>query len=105
MDLEDFVKKNPWAFGDVIPVLWESTKYKGKIHAIPQDSEIRMFFYNKDMLRKIGKDEAFIEGLPAMVEKGEFTMDGPLQARQGGRRQGRGRRWASSIAPMPALTT
>ncbi|MCP8936900.1 extracellular solute-binding protein [Alsobacter sp. SYSU M60028] len=75
MDLEDFVKKNPWAFADVIPVLWESTKYKGKIHAIPQDSEIRMFFYNKDMLRKIGKDEAFVNGLPAMVEKGEFTME------------------------------
>ena len=33
-----------------------------------------MFFYNKDMLRKIGKDEAFIEGLPAQVEQGEFTM-------------------------------
>ena len=33
-----------------------------------------MFFYNKDMLRKIGKDDAFIEGLPAQVEKGEFTM-------------------------------
>jgi inositol-phosphate transport system substrate-binding protein len=33
-----------------------------------------MFFYNKDMLREIGKDEAFIEGLPAMVDSGEFTM-------------------------------
>ncbi|HET7715480.1 MAG TPA: extracellular solute-binding protein [Bauldia sp.] len=74
MDLTDFVAANPWAFADVIPVLWESTKVDGKIYAIPQDSEIRMFFYNKDMLRKIGKDEAFIEGLPAMVESGEFTM-------------------------------
>lgn len=74
MDLESFIKRNPWAFADVIPVLWESTKYQGKIYAIPQDSEIRMFFYNKDMLRKIGKNEAFIEGLPAMVDKGEFTM-------------------------------
>jgi inositol-phosphate transport system substrate-binding protein len=74
MDLESFVQKNAWAFSDVIPVLWESTRYKGKIHAVPQDSEIRMFFYNKDMLRKIGKDEAFIEGLPAAVDKGEFTM-------------------------------
>ena len=74
MNLEDFVAANPWAFGDVIPVLWESTKYEGQIHAIPQDSEIRMFMYNKDMLRKIGKDEAFIEGLPDLVEKGEFTM-------------------------------
>jgi inositol-phosphate transport system substrate-binding protein len=33
-----------------------------------------MFFYNKGMLRKIGKDEAFIEDLPALVDKGEFTM-------------------------------
>jgi len=74
MDLEDFVKKNPWAFADVIPVLWDATKFKGKIYGIPQDSEIRMVFYNKDMLRKIGKDEAFIESLPAQVEKGEFTM-------------------------------
>jgi inositol-phosphate transport system substrate-binding protein len=74
MDLEAFVQANPWAFGDVIPVLWEATKYQGKIHAIPQDSEIRMFFYNKDMLRKIGKDEALIEGLPELVDKGEFTM-------------------------------
>lgn len=74
MELEGFVKKHPWAFGDVIPVLWESTKYKGKIYAIPQDSEIRMFFYNKDHLRKIGKDDKFIDGLPEMVEKGQFTM-------------------------------
>jgi inositol-phosphate transport system substrate-binding protein len=74
MDLTDFVASNPWAFGDVIPVLWESTKADGKVYAIPQDSEIRMFFYNKDILRKAGKDEAFIEGLPAMVESGEFTM-------------------------------
>ena len=74
MDMSDFVGKNPWAFADVIPVLWDATKYKGKVHAIPLDSEIRMFFYNKDMLRKIGKDEAFIEGLPQLVEKGEFTM-------------------------------
>jgi inositol-phosphate transport system substrate-binding protein len=74
MDMEEFIGANPWAFDDMIPVFWESTKYQGKIHAIPQDSEIRMFFYNKDMLRKIGRDEAFIDGLPELVEKGEFTM-------------------------------
>jgi inositol-phosphate transport system substrate-binding protein len=74
MDMTDFVAANPWAFGDMIPALWEATKYEGKVHAIPQDSEIRMIFYNKDILRKIGKDEAFIEGLPEMVDKGEFTM-------------------------------
>ena len=74
MDMTDFIAANQWAFGDVVPVLWDATKYEGKVHAVPQDSEIRMFFYNKDMLRKIGKDEAFVEGLPDMVDKGEFTM-------------------------------
>jgi inositol-phosphate transport system substrate-binding protein len=74
MDMEEFVKANPWAFADVIPVFWESTRYQGRIHAVPQDSEIRMFFYNKDMLRKIGRDDAFVEGLPELVDKGEFTM-------------------------------
>lgn len=74
MDLEAFIAANPWAFADVIPVFWEATKYQGKIHAVPQDSEARMFFLNKDMLRKIGKDEAFIDGLPAAVERGEFTI-------------------------------
>jgi inositol-phosphate transport system substrate-binding protein len=75
MQLDDFIKANPWAFGDVIPVLWNACKVGGKIYAVPQDSEIRMFFYNKDMLRQIGKDEAFIEGLPGMVDRGEFTME------------------------------
>lgn len=74
MDLEQFVQDNPWAFDDVVPVFWESTKYQGKIHAIPQDSEIRMFFYNKDMLREIGKDEAFIESIPEKVNSGEMTI-------------------------------
>ena len=74
MNMEQFIKDNPWAFADVVPVFWESTKYQGQIHAIPQDSEIRMFFYNKDMLRKIGKDEAFIEAIPEKVNSGEMTI-------------------------------
>ena len=33
MDLEAFVKKNPWAFADVIPALWDATKFKGRFTA------------------------------------------------------------------------
>lgn len=73
-NLEEHIAQYPEYYSDIIPVLWESTKHKGVRYAIPQDSEIRMFFYNKEMLRKIGKSEEFIESLPAMVEKGEFTM-------------------------------
>ncbi len=75
MPMDQQIKDNPWAYGDILPVLWNAMKYQGKIYAIPQDAEIRMFFYNKDMLRKIGKDEAFIESIPARVQSGDFTLD------------------------------
>lgn len=74
MDLEAHIAKYPEFYSDIIPILWEATKYNNKRYAIPQDSEIRMFFYRKDLLREIGKSEAFIEGLPAMVERGAFTI-------------------------------
>ena len=72
--LDDHIAANPELYSDVIETLWESVKYKGSIYGVPQDSEVRMFFYDKNMLRKIGKDEAFIEGLPDKVNSGEFTM-------------------------------
>ena len=76
MDMEPQIAAKPWVYNDILPVLWTAAKATdGKIYGIPQDAEIRMFFYNKDMLRKIGKDEAFINALPAAVEAGEFTLD------------------------------
>jgi inositol-phosphate transport system substrate-binding protein len=72
--LDDHIDANPELYDDVIDSLWTSVAYKGGRYGIPQDSEIRMFFYDKEMLRQIGKDEAFIEGLPAVVESGEFTI-------------------------------
>lgn len=74
MDMGPYIDANPDLYGDIIPVLWESVMYKGKRYGIPQDSEVRMFFYNKEMLRKIGKSEEFIEGLPKMVDDGDFTI-------------------------------
>lgn len=76
MAMDDKIAANPWVYADILPVLWTAAKATdGKIYGIPQDAEIRMFFYNKDMLRKIGKDEAFIDGLPDKVERGDFTLD------------------------------
>jgi len=74
MPMEDHIAANPEFYDDIIPILWESVKYKGARYGVPQDSEVRMFFYNKDMLRKIGKSEDFIESLPARVETGEMTI-------------------------------
>ncbi len=73
-NLEEHIKNNPEFYSDMIPALWKAVEYKGQRYGIPQDTEVRMFFYNKDMLRKIGKSEEFIEGLPGMVERGEFTI-------------------------------
>ena len=74
LNLEEHIAQYPEYYSDIIPVLWESTKHQGARYAIPQDSEIRMFFYRKDMLREIGKSEEFIESLPEQVDKGEFTI-------------------------------
>ncbi|MBQ4796930.1 extracellular solute-binding protein, partial [Pectobacterium versatile] len=71
MPMDGQITANPWVYADMLPVLWEAMKYQGKVYGVPQDAEIRMFFYNKDMLRKIGKDEAFIDSLPARVDSGE----------------------------------
>lgn len=74
MDLEAHIAKYPEFYSDIIPVLWGATLYKGKRYAVPQDSEVRMFFFRKDMLRKIGKSDEFIEGLAGKVESGKFTI-------------------------------
>jgi inositol-phosphate transport system substrate-binding protein len=73
-NMEDHIKANPNLYADIIPVLWDSVTYKGQRYGIPQDSEVRMFFYNKEMMRKAGYDEDAIESLPARVESGEFTI-------------------------------
>lgn len=72
-NFEDHIKKNPELYGDVIPILWNATTYKGVRYGVPQDSEVRMVFFNNDKLRAMGKSEDFIKSLPARVEKGEFT--------------------------------
>ena len=73
-NLEDHIQANPWFYDDMIPELWTSVAYKGERYGVPQDSEIRMFFVNNDILRAAGYDETFIEELPGKVDAGEFTM-------------------------------
>jgi len=74
-DLTDYTNAHPEYFGDIYPSLWTATECGGKRFAVPQDAEARMFFYNKDLMRNAGYDDAFIEGLPDQVMKGEMTLD------------------------------
>lgn len=73
-NLEDHITANADMYADMIPTLWNSVKYKGERYGVPQDSEIRMFFVNNDILRAAGYDQAYIDALPGKVEAGEFTM-------------------------------
>ena len=73
-NLEDHIAANETMYADMIPELWNSVGYKGERYGVPQDSEIRMFFLNNDILRAAGKSEEFIAALPGQVEAGDFTM-------------------------------
>ncbi len=72
-NLEDHIKKNPELYGDIIPTLWESVKFKGIRYGVPQDSEVRMVFLNNDKLRAMGMTDTEIAGLPKKVDEGAFT--------------------------------
>jgi len=73
--LDDYIQKY-WdtVYYDVFPSLWESVTYKGKIWAVPQDTEARPIYFRKDALRALGWSERDIEELPEKVRKGEFTL-------------------------------
>lgn len=73
-NMDEFMDANPWYFDDVIPAIYGATTYKGSRWGIAQDSEIRQFFINKDMLREIGKSEEFIAGLGQSILDGDFTF-------------------------------
>lgn len=75
LQLDDYIAKYPDLFDKIIPSLWRSTECKGKRYAVPQDAEVRMFFYNKQLLRQAGYDDAFIEALPERTMKGDLTLD------------------------------
>jgi len=72
--LDDHVEKYKDLLEDVYPVLWNAVKYKGKIWALPQDTEARPLYFRKDVLRQLGWSEEEIEALPEKIRNGEITL-------------------------------
>lgn len=62
-------------FTDVVPALWDAMKYKGKVWAVPQDTEARPLYFNKTLLKQLGWSDAQIAALPDRLAKGDFTWD------------------------------
>jgi inositol-phosphate transport system substrate-binding protein len=78
--LDDFVKQYwDWGYNDFIDGLWSSVRYKGKIYAIPQDTEARPIYYRKDLLKKLGWSDTEIEEMPNRILKGDFTFQDMLE--------------------------
>jgi len=78
--LDDLVKSYwDWGYNDIIEGLWNAVRYKGKIWAIPQDTEARPIYYRKDLLAKLGWSKDQIEELPNRIIKGDFTFDDMLE--------------------------
>lgn len=73
--LDEYIDKYPETYSDIIPALWTPCKYNGKTWSLPQDTEVRMIFYHKDFLTKLGWSKEQIEELPKKVWTGEFTLD------------------------------
>ncbi len=69
-NLEDHISANAAMYADIIPQLWESVKFKGERYGIPQDSEVRMFFINKDIARAAGKTDSELDALDLLGERG-----------------------------------
>ncbi len=72
--LDEYIEKYKYLVEDYVETLWNSVKYKGKIWALPQDTEARPLYFRKDVLRKLGWSEADIEALPEKIKKGEVTL-------------------------------
>lgn len=62
-------------YDNIIPSLWDSAMWNGKLWGVPQDTEARPMFFSKMKLRELGWSEDEIEALPDKIMNGEFTLE------------------------------
>jgi multiple sugar transport system substrate-binding protein len=55
-DLTDLASKGGVKADDYYPFAWEEANYKGKLFALPFDTDTRQLWYNKDMFKAAGLD-------------------------------------------------
>jgi multiple sugar transport system substrate-binding protein len=71
-DLTDMVKKQDASMASkYVDYAWGETQFKGKTYALPFDTDSRVLYYNKDMIKAAGYD-------PAMFD----SANGPLTIAQ-----------------------
>jgi len=70
LDITDYVSKYSELVNDFYPTIFEAVKWKGRIYALPQDTEARPLYFRKDVAACAGLD---LTGLADKVRNGEFT--------------------------------
>src|SRR5687768_15954545 len=63
MALDELIATQP-TLEDVVPTLWESMTFDGKVWGVPQDAEARPIFFSKLLLADLGWTEEEIASLP-----------------------------------------
>jgi len=70
LDITDYVSKYSELVNDFYPTIFEAVKWKGRIYALPQDTEARPLYFRKDVAACADLD---LTGLADKVKNGEFT--------------------------------
>ncbi len=86
--LDEYVQKYQKLLEDVYPALWNAVKYKGRIWALPQDTEARPLYFRKDVLRQLGWSEEEINALPEKIRRGEVTLQDLIQVAKQAKEKG-----------------
>jgi multiple sugar transport system substrate-binding protein len=58
---DELLKIDPQIQSEYIPWAWAETTYKGRTYALPFDTDTRMLYYRKDLLREAGIDPALFD--------------------------------------------
>ncbi|MCG8452339.1 MAG: ABC transporter substrate-binding protein [Spirochaetales bacterium] len=58
MDLTPLVEDRAYLEDNYMPAAWREVVYEGEIYALPFDTDARMIYYNKDLIREAGFDPA-----------------------------------------------
>lgn len=72
--LDDLITRFPDTYSDFFPSIWQSVKVRGKVYAIPQDTDDRMLYFRVDRLKQFGWSDAQIKDLPERIRRGDFTL-------------------------------
>lgn len=68
--LDPYIKtQSPNIAKDYLPFAWEETQFKGQTYALPFDTDTRVLYYRKDILKEVGVDPEVLDpknGVPSI---------------------------------------